>query len=335
MSTAIVEPAPPDAVPPAQPPAPPAGWRPPRLGLLLPGAALNIVAAMAVGLVLHLAVVSQVQYQRNQQTAYSDFRAELARGEAPVGQYRADYDEEPDGKRTLVDAGSPVAVLEIPKIGLRQVVFEGTSGGVLRAGPGHRRDTVLPGQAGLSVIMGRRAAYGGPFRDLDLLLPGHEIFVTTGQTSLPAAGGAEPADIRHRYVVIGVRRPGDPAPPPIEASHGRLTLVTATGGSSWEFMMPKRLLMVDAELQTDTVPAPPRRFGQSQLPAAEMAMKSDPSAWTPLMLWGQALLLAALAVTYVRGRLGRWHAWIIGAPVLTALAFAAADQAVRLLPNLL
>jgi sortase A len=334
MSTAIVEAPPPDTVPPAQPPDPPR-WRPPRLGFLLPGTALNIVAAMAVGLVLHLAVVSQVQYQRNQQTAYSDFRAELARGEAPVGQYRVDYNEDPNGKRKLVSPGSPVAILEIPKLGLRQVVFEGTSGGVLRAGPGHRRDTVLPGQAGLSVIMGRHAAYGGPFRDLDLLQPGHEIFLTTGQQNPQASGAAEPADTRHRYVVTGVRRPGDPAPQPIEAGHGRLTLVTATGGSFWEFMMPKSLLMVDAELETGTVPAPPRRFGSSQLPHAEMAMKSDPSAWTPLMLWGQALLLAALAVTYLRGRLGRWHAWIIGAPVLAALGFAAADQAVRLLPNLL
>jgi hypothetical protein len=64
-------------------------------------------------------------------------------------------------------------------------------------------------------------------------------------------------------------------------------------------------------------------------------MASDPSAWTPLMLWGQALLLAALAVTYLRNRLGRWHAWIVGVPVLGAIGLAATDQVARLLPNLL
>src|SRR5262245_10200784 len=183
--------------------------------LQVAGSALSIAAALLIGLVLHLTAISQLQYQRNQQTAFADFRTELKLATAPVGQFRTEFD---DQGRSLperpVEPGSPVAVLHIPAIGLRTVVVEGTGGDVLRKGPGHRRDTVLPGQAGTSVIMGRRAAYGGPFRDLEVLIPGDVIEATTGQGV-------------HLYVVSGSRRPGEPEPPP--PTSGRLTLITAQG----------------------------------------------------------------------------------------------------------
>ncbi|WBB65470.1 sortase [Micromonospora sp. WMMD812] len=311
---------PPSADPPVPgPPSPPPLRRTVNLALQVPGTALSILAALALGMVLHLTVVTQLQYERNQQTAYADFRGELARGTAPVGQYRVDYSEDPNGREELVAPGSPVAVLTIPRIGLESVVFEGTAGDVLRSGPGHRRDSVLPGQRGTSVVMGRRAAYGGPFRDLDLLMPGDVVQVTTGQS-----------ENRHEYVVTGLRHPGDPAPEPAP-DRGRLTLITALGT---EFM-PTDLMWVDAELRTEVQPTPGRRFTAAALPPAEKAMATDPDAWTPVMLWGQALLLAALAVTYLRTRWGGWQAWIVGGPVLTAITVAACDQAARLLPNLL
>ncbi|MDG4795284.1 sortase [Micromonospora sp. WMMD1082] len=326
MSTATTSPVapPPPADPPgvATPPpgSPPALRRSVNLALHVPGTALSILAVLALGMVLQLTVISQLQYQRNQQTAYADFRGELAQGTAPVGQYRIDYTEDPDGRETLVAPGSPVAVLHVPRIGLEAVVFEGTSGDVLRSGPGHRRDTVLPGQRGTSVIMGRQAAYGGPFRDLELLLPGDVIQVTTGQS-----------ESRHEYVVTGLRRPGDPLPAVPPPDRGRLTMVTALGT---EFM-PTDLMWVDADLTTDVQPTPARRFTAAALPSAEKALATDPDAWTPLMLWGQALLLVVLAVTYLRTRWGGWQAWIVGVPVLAATGFAACDQAIRLLPNLL
>ncbi len=303
-----------------QPAALPA--RRPNLALLLPGAALSTLALLALGLVVHLAVLSQVQYARTQQTAFADFRGELARGTAPVGQYRTEFTDSGEVRgESLVAPGSPVAVLRIPEIGLNAVVLEGTDGDTLRAGPGHRRDTVLPGQSGTSVIMGRRAAYGAPFRDLDLLLPGSEIRATTGQ------GQQE-----HVYRVIGVRRPGDPLPaPPATADVGRLTLVTALGT---EFM-PTDILRVDADLVSPPQPAPARRFGVASLRPAEQAMATDSDAWTPVMLWGQALLLATLALTWLGSRWGRWQTWLVAAPVLASLGLAALDQVARLLPNLL
>jgi sortase A len=239
---------------------------------------------------------------------------------APVGQHRVPFDEQGNPlPEMLVTPGSAVAVLRIPAIGLDAVVVEGTSGDVLRTGPGHRRDTVLPGQLGTSVLMGRQASYGAPFRDLEALIPGDAVNVTTGQ------GESE-------YRVTGLRHPGDPEPPPPSTNGGsRLTLIT-TQGRAFD---PDGLLYVDADLTTPAKPTPPRRFGESALPASERLMGTDPIGWVWTMLWGQALLIGAVAVTWLRTRLSGWHAWIIGVPVLAFLGLATADQAARLLPNLL
>ena len=54
-------------------------------------------------------------------------------------------------------------MLDIPAIGIaNMVVVEGTSPENLTLGPGHLRDTPLPGQAGISVVFGRRATFGAP-----------------------------------------------------------------------------------------------------------------------------------------------------------------------------
>jgi hypothetical protein len=73
----------------------------------------------------------------------------------------------------------------------------------------------------------------------------------------------------------------------------------------------------------------------SQLDQSELPMHGEDSAWVPLVLWGEALLLAAVALTLARARWGRWQAWTAGVPVLGALGLIVADQVVRLLPNLI
>ncbi|GAA1842409.1 sortase [Asanoa iriomotensis] len=309
-------PAPPAPSAPDGPAAPP---RRPNGSLQITGTALTLVAVLAIGLVAHLTAVSWLQYQRDQQTLFADFRAELVLGVAPVGQYRVSFDSQGNPlPEQLVAPGSAVAILRIPAIGLDSVVVEGTSGDVLRAGPGHRRDTVLPGQQGTSVLMGRQAAYGAPFRDLETLIPGDKVLATTGQ------GESE-------YRVTGLRRPGDPEPAPPASGSGRLTLITAQGRQ----FDPTGVLYVDADLTSPAKATPARRFGESALPAEERLGGTDPIGWVWTMLWGQALLIGAVAVTWLRTRLSGWHAWIIGVPVLAFLGLATADQAARLLPNLL
>ena len=107
---------------------------------------LTYFAIAALGFVLAITLVSQVQHARAQQVAYAQFREELAQATAPTGQL--DFNGE------LLALGAPVATMTSPDLGLeREVVFEGTTGDVLMKGPGHRRTTVLPGQAGVSVIL--------------------------------------------------------------------------------------------------------------------------------------------------------------------------------------
>lgn len=269
----------------------------------------GVLAAVALFFLVHIGLIGGVQHDRDQAELHDELRRELALSTAPVGP--VDEAGEPFA------AGTPMALLEIPSLGLTEVVGEGTDAGTLRSGPGHRRDTVLPGQQGPSVISGRRAAYGGPFVSIGLLRGGDQIVVTTGQG-------------RHTYRVLGVRRAGDPLPPAPAEGQGRLTLMTADGPP----FLPTDVVRVDAEL-TSAVQQTPAGLPPNSLPAGEEAMAGDASALVPLVLWGQLLLAAAVAAVWVRHRLGGWQAWVIGLPVLVAVGMQAADQAAALLPNLL
>jgi hypothetical protein len=121
-----------------------------------------------------------------------------------------------------------------------------------------------------------------------------------------------------------------------------VTLVTAAGAS----YLPSGLLEVDADRVVDgtcpqgsTVtcvqPTPPQAIGPKSLAGAELALNGDSSALVPLVLWLQALLVAAVGITWLALRRGRVQAWLIGVPVLLGTSLAAADQIARLLPNLM
>jgi sortase A len=73
--------------------------------------------------------------------------------------------------------GDSIARLEIPAIGLKEYVVEGTDTANLRKGPGHYPETPLPGERGTVAIAGHRTTYGAPFRDIDDLGRGSRIFV--------------------------------------------------------------------------------------------------------------------------------------------------------------
>ncbi|HMD45144.1 MAG TPA: class E sortase [Acidimicrobiales bacterium] len=75
----------------------------------------------------------------------------------------------------------PVGIIDIPSIGVDQVVVEGVAEGDLAVGPGHYPGTPLPGAAGNAGIAGHRTTYGHPFWSLDALTPGRRILVVTRQ----------------------------------------------------------------------------------------------------------------------------------------------------------
>src|SRR5512146_149216 len=276
------------------------------------GGALVTLSVCLIGFVVWLAFGSKLYYERVQHDTYAIFRGPLAAATAPTGP------TDPFHPDRLLVLGTPVAVLEIPQIHLRAVVLEGTTGQVLEGGPGHLRDTQMPGQRGVSVVLGRRAAYGGPFSLLATLQPGDSITVTTGQGT-------------SQYQVIDLRRPGDPTPQPVAADGGRLILVTADGTP----FAPSGQLYVDADLTSKPFDTPLMVLTAQNLLPAENAMGTDSRAWVPLVLWGILLVGAASLASWLSRAWGRWQAWLIAVPVLGYLALVVADEVTRLLPNIM
>jgi len=70
---------------------------------------------------------------------------------------------------------TPVARLEVPVLGVDQIVLAGASGRTIAFGPGHMDGTPMPGAPGLSVISAHRDTH---FRFLRDLAPGQAIVLT-------------------------------------------------------------------------------------------------------------------------------------------------------------
>jgi len=280
----------------------------PRLELVR--AILVFVFILSFTAVVHLLVMSSLQQSAAQGGAFKSFRSALAKGVAPIGP--ADQAGQP------LSSGTPVAFLEIPSIGVDEIVGEGTSAGTLFDGPGHRRDSPLPGQIGTSVILGRRAAYGGPFSDVSTLKPGTAIKVTTGQGVF-------------EFTVTGVRYEGDPAPAAAKPGTARLVLVTAAGRA----FLPEGVVRVDAELSGTAVVGPARLVTSAGLPTQETVMAGDSRTLWALALWLQALIALSVVAVWAWHRWGRAQAWVVFLPPLLLVGLVVAGEAALLLPNLL
>src|SRR6202042_3801606 len=75
--------------------------------------------------------------------------------------------------------GAPVGVLAIPALGINQAVVEGVGSSQTVSGPGHVPGTAGLGQPGNAAVVGRNAAYGGPFGHLDQLKRGDKVLTAT------------------------------------------------------------------------------------------------------------------------------------------------------------
>ena len=264
-----------------------------------------MVAIVSLWFVFQVLVLSGFSQARDQHLLYSEFRQQLAAATAPTG--------------PVVPPDHPVALLTIPHLGLSQVVVEGTASGDLLAGPGHRRDTVLPGQRGVSLVYGRAGTYGAPFRHVTTLQKGNQIVVQTAQA-------------RTVFEVDDVRRAGDTLPTPPTGEQARLTLVTAESTGPLAGLRARTAVYVDATAAKGQ-PFPPGRPGA--VPDSEKAMASESGA-LPMLVLALALLgVLTLGITVARQRWSGALVWVIAAPVAIALAWFTTDVVVRLLPNLL
>jgi sortase A len=267
---------------------------------------LMLVTVLALGFCVDLTMISPLEYRVAQTRAFDRLRNELAHGVAPVS--------EVDRKGHLLPMGAPVALLTIPRLHVKVVVLEGTDPEVLTGGPGHLRDTVLPGQAGTSVVFGRAAAFGGPFRRIHDLRPGDAVIVTTG------SGTAT-------YSVVDRRTAGDALPAMAEGG-ARLTLVTATGPA----FLPSGVLRVDADLRGTAIGASP--IAVTSVPHSQVPLGTDTATLWVFAFILEALILVSVGAVVSWRRWGRAQTWIVFFPVTVLLCYYAADQLVRLLPNL-
>jgi sortase (surface protein transpeptidase) len=219
----------------------------------------NILVFVAVTLALFLSnlfVFGHIQHASSQAQLRSAFTEELALATAPTS--------EGDENLVLLADGAPVALIEIPQLGVSEVVVEGTDSTALRSGPGHRRDTVLPGQEGTSVIMGRSSAFGGPFAAIHTLKPGTLFSIVTGQG-------------QHTYKVIGMRYAGEPEPAAPGAGVSRIVLETARGLP----YSPSGVTRVDAQMvATSTTYSPSESLNGLGIPCvpAQPTSTATPSS---------------------------------------------------------
>lgn len=210
--------------------------------------------------------------------------------------------------------GQPVGTLVIPSIGVDQVVVEGVGSAQLAMGPGHYPGTPLPGEAGNAAIAGHRTTHGHPFYDLQALVPGDDIEITTVQGVFV-------------YVVVGlsVVEPTDttvlaPTPGPT------LTLTTCNPRYS-----AAQRLVVRADLASSALygtPArragPPPRWRPVGRPAATAGTAADAASgpsWWGAVPWGSGLV-AALVAGRMAGRWTRptWAAYAAAAPPVVVAA---------------
>ena len=157
--------------------------------------------------------------------------------------------------------GSPVAIIEISKLGVQSVVIEGSSSRDTSRAIGHLFGSSGPGQEGNAVLVGRSAAFGAGFKDINTLADGDKITISTIQ------GNTE-------YVVDSSLE--IPSGGPLGAtSDNRLTLVTGDPK-----LMSSSLFAVSASMVSNPYIAYPQNpswlashpLGDQGLPLAQLIL---------------------------------------------------------------
>jgi LPXTG-site transpeptidase (sortase) family protein len=258
----------------------------------------TMFSVLVAAMLLFLFVLSGFAEARSQVGLRRRFAVSIANLQAPIG--------------GAIANGVPVAQIDVDAIGLHRIVVQGTTSSALRAGPGHLRQSPLPGQEGNSVIFGRRTAYGGAFTRISSLERGDRIAITTG------AG-------RFTYLVDGVERfDADDGSALVDAGSNQLTLVT----SDPSFLASRRLV-VTATLRGNPVAA---SADPTPVTRAELGLAGETDAVLPLVLWLEVLLIAAIGATWLWRRWTRWSAYVVSVPVALAVTWLVFENITKLLP---
>ena len=124
---------------------------------------------------------STLNYYEQRQLADS-FERQLKQ-RRPVGTTAAVVDVRKTLARNAIEwrrsskRGDAVARLRIPRLGLTEIMVNGTDSHTLKRGPGRYLGSAMPGEGELVYVAGHRTTYGAPFSRIDKLRKGDRVFV--------------------------------------------------------------------------------------------------------------------------------------------------------------
>ena len=299
-----------------------------------------VVAALASFLIV-LYFVEPLFQQRTQHALLGQMRAEISHAHYALTLPSAAT------PALAPNLGAPVGVLEIPDLGLRQVVVEGVGPTQTAKGPGHVPGTAGLGQPGNSAVVGRRSTFGGPFHSLGDLKQGERILITTtqGQTvysvssvthqTVSDSSSSGSGESLPTSTVPPVTSKYAPNPLPSRATTvddlygptkaNQLTLVTSDSASP---VNSSQATVVVATMKT--VPFVPT--AQNGRTATQTGLVGDHSAWVGLLLALQGFVLAGVAAAWLRPRYGPRIAYLLTTPPLIVFVILVAETASQLLP---
>jgi len=259
---------------------------------------IQLFAVVVLAFVVFALWLSGLAHARSQVGLQRRFRSELSQNSAPVG--------------GAIPTGAPIAIVQIPRIGVTEAVVQGSGSGQLRAGPGHVVGTPLPGQPGNAVVAGRRTLYGGPFRHLGSLRPGDVIHATTGE-----------GNSTYRVTNVADLGAGNGS---FVQNHGDNRLTLFTSDSTWT---ADGRLVVTAKLVGN--PYPPTNT-QAPLDAEGLGLTGQRDAVSYMLVWLELLAVAALLGAYAASRWSPTRVWLVFAPLLAMMMWLFFESFVRLLP---
>lgn len=259
---------------------------------------IELFTGTVLAFVVFAYALSGLAHARSQVGLQRKLRSELASNSAPVG--------------GAIPTGAPVAMLQIPRIGITEAVVEGSQSSQLRSGPGHVLGTPLPGQPGNAVVAARRTLYGGPFRHIGSLRPGDVIHVTTGE------GNAT-------YRVSGIAKLAA-ADGSFAQNHGDNRLTLFTTDSTWT---ASGRLVVTAVLRGSPYPS---TAIASSLDPDGLGLTGQSDADLYVLVWLEILTGAGFLAAYLASRWSAPRVWLFAAPVLALTMWFFFENFVRLLP---
>ena len=248
--------------------------------------ASGVLALVFLGALLHGRLIAPLLHERESSMLEERLASDLLNGVAPVNQ--------------PVEPGRPIGLVEIPAVGLRAVVAEGSTAEQLAKSAGHLIGSSLPGQYGTSAILGRSQNFGAEFARLDDVDAGDEVVVTTGL-----------GPFRYRVVDSTVRPPDDAA---AFVGEGNMLLLITVANDIERLVVRAEAVDTVAVIGTEI-----DRVTSSD----ELGLEGQPGSGWRLVSWLVLALVAAVLQPFVARSLGRWVTWMLFFPVFAWTAVGA------------